>query len=194
VATSAQVSVADEADLAKRVSVPSENAPRRRSAASAALEEAVIYWDLIKGVYERKNPAKLLELSTMMSKFAGRELELYTLVCEKYGETPAKLDVMRAASSSGEARDSSSTAKPLPDKDVDTVRLGAAAAAALLQASEALEAVVPSASSSLEPIAKPRGQWDDFEIIDEVASEVSQSLDGDRTEEEPRDDTTDGET
>mmetsp|Transcript_54590 Transcript_54590/g.90353 ORF Transcript_54590/g.90353 Transcript_54590/m.90353 type:complete len:436 (+) Transcript_54590:17-1324(+) len=43
---------------------------------------------LVRGVYERRNPAKLSELEGLFKKYAGSEMEVYTHVCQKYGETP----------------------------------------------------------------------------------------------------------
>jgi len=44
--------------------------------------------ELIKGVYERRNPSKLGELDALFSKYKGSELDVYRHVCQKYGETP----------------------------------------------------------------------------------------------------------
>merc|ERR1712125_183485 len=168
---------AGESEAVFSVSVPA------RSDGGASIH----YWDLIRGVYERKNPSKLAELESMMSKFAGREVELYALICEKYGETPARLSSVPVRNTKDQAS---------AENEDDAVRLGAAAAAALLQASlqassacadgEVAKKLAPAATTrSQQAPAKRKDKWDDFEIIDEVASEVSQSLDGDRTEEEP---------
>ena len=43
---------------------------------------------LVKGVYSRKNPAKLDEVDDLLTKYAGAELEMYERVCNKYGERP----------------------------------------------------------------------------------------------------------
>lgn len=43
---------------------------------------------LIRGVLERKNPAKLPELDKLLAKYAGSEEEVYLHVCQKYGEVP----------------------------------------------------------------------------------------------------------
>ena len=42
--------------------------------------------DKIRGVYERRNPAKLSDLEGLFEKYKGRELALYQRVCAKYGE------------------------------------------------------------------------------------------------------------
>ena len=44
--------------------------------------------DLVKGVYSRKNPAKLDELDDLLKKYEGAELDMYERVCKKYGERP----------------------------------------------------------------------------------------------------------
>lgn len=44
--------------------------------------------DLIRGVYQRKNPAKLAELDELLEKHKGNEKGIYEHVCRKYGETP----------------------------------------------------------------------------------------------------------
>merc|ERR1719235_2868440 len=43
--------------------------------------------NLIRGVYERRNPAKLGELTALFTKYAGSEMDVYRHVCQKYGET-----------------------------------------------------------------------------------------------------------
>lgn len=46
------------------------------------------YSALIRGVYQRHNPAKLNEVESLLIKYQGMEAELYHRVCEKYQETP----------------------------------------------------------------------------------------------------------
>jgi len=46
------------------------------------------YKALVKKVYELKNPSKLQELKGIYEKYAGREGELFSQVCEKYGADP----------------------------------------------------------------------------------------------------------
>merc|ERR1719247_167757 len=44
--------------------------------------------ELIRGVYQRKNPTKLAELEELLEKHRGDEKGVYEHVCRKYGETP----------------------------------------------------------------------------------------------------------
>jgi tetratricopeptide (TPR) repeat protein len=44
--------------------------------------------ELIKGVYQRKNPEKLPELDRLLGKYVGKEMTMYRFVCKKYGEKP----------------------------------------------------------------------------------------------------------
>ena len=46
---------------------------------------------LIREVYERRNPAKLPELTNILNKYAGSEETVYVRVCQKYGETPEQI-------------------------------------------------------------------------------------------------------
>ena len=43
---------------------------------------------LLRGMYERHNPAKLPGLEDVLLKYAGREEDVYVRVCQKCGETP----------------------------------------------------------------------------------------------------------
>lgn len=54
--------------------------------ASAAARNII----LIRGVYERHNPEKLVELDCLMAKHVGEERKIYELVCNKYGEEPVQ--------------------------------------------------------------------------------------------------------
>jgi len=47
--------------------------------------------NLVKKVYEAKNPAKLSGLGAIYTKYDGREQELLTQVCHKYGVDPEKM-------------------------------------------------------------------------------------------------------
>ena len=46
---------------------------------------------LIRGVYERQNPAKLHVLKDLLNKYAGSEGDVYVRVCQRYGETPEQI-------------------------------------------------------------------------------------------------------
>lgn len=50
------------------------------------------YGELIRGVYQRHNPAKLGEVESLLLKYQGMEAELYHRVCEKYQEKPQDAD------------------------------------------------------------------------------------------------------
>lgn len=48
--------------------------------------------ELIRGVYERHNPAKIGHVSSLLSQYTGpSRVTFYRRVCEKYGETPVDL-------------------------------------------------------------------------------------------------------
>merc|ERR1719401_2846157 len=46
------------------------------------------YKELVKIVYQKKNPNKLNNLKNILEKWAGREHELFSTVCTKYGCDP----------------------------------------------------------------------------------------------------------
>mmetsp|Transcript_67866 Transcript_67866/g.107633 ORF Transcript_67866/g.107633 Transcript_67866/m.107633 type:complete len:708 (+) Transcript_67866:47-2170(+) len=46
--------------------------------------------ELIKGIYERKNPEKLAELDRLFEKYAGKEMTMYRFICNKYGVKPIR--------------------------------------------------------------------------------------------------------
>jgi len=46
--------------------------------------------ELIRGVYERKNPQKLAELDQLFAKYEGKEMIMYAFICKKYGEEPIR--------------------------------------------------------------------------------------------------------
>lgn len=48
------------------------------------------YADAIRDVYQRCYPPKLADMDRLMTKYRGRERELYFEVCKKYGEEPAQ--------------------------------------------------------------------------------------------------------
>mmetsp|Transcript_62436 Transcript_62436/g.146398 ORF Transcript_62436/g.146398 Transcript_62436/m.146398 type:complete len:400 (+) Transcript_62436:85-1284(+) len=53
-----------------------------------AVEADTRYGNLIRGVYQRHNPAKLGEVESLLEKYKGMEAALYQKVCEKYREHP----------------------------------------------------------------------------------------------------------
>jgi hypothetical protein len=62
--------------------------PADSSSRSLNSKESDKFKDLIRGVYQRKNPAKLAELDALLEKHKGDEKGIYEHVCRKYGETP----------------------------------------------------------------------------------------------------------
>jgi tetratricopeptide (TPR) repeat protein len=46
--------------------------------------------EIIRGVYERKNPEKLADLDKFFEKYAGKEMTMYRFICNKYGEKPIR--------------------------------------------------------------------------------------------------------
>ena len=70
------------ADQEKRRLAPKESPPE----SGGRLRE------LIRGVYQRHNPAKLGDVESLLQKYRGMEAELYTKVCEKYGEQIQELE------------------------------------------------------------------------------------------------------
>ena len=44
--------------------------------------------ELIRAVYKRRNPSKLVEVNSLLLKYVGHELEMYHRICEKYSEEP----------------------------------------------------------------------------------------------------------
>jgi hypothetical protein len=71
-----------------RRSLPTQASPDRGSSRSLQDREADKLKDLIRAVYQRKNPAKLAELDALFEKHKGDEKGIYEHVCRKYGETP----------------------------------------------------------------------------------------------------------
>lgn len=71
-----------------RRSLPSQALPDRAGSRSLQDREADKLKDLIRAVYQRKNPAKLAELDALFEKHKGDEKGIYEHVCRKYGETP----------------------------------------------------------------------------------------------------------
>lgn len=58
------------------------------AAGGVASQQILQVRELIRSVYERRNPAKLGELGALFAKYAGSEMDVYRHVCQKYGETP----------------------------------------------------------------------------------------------------------
>merc|ERR1719460_960287 len=46
------------------------------------------YQDLIRELYTEHNPSKLESLDNLFAKWAGKEKDLYTTICQKYGVEP----------------------------------------------------------------------------------------------------------
>lgn len=109
-----EVPIDDQAALIATVEelapVPEEGPPkRRRKRKKHPPEESAVkepsngemdhpevnnarYGELIRGVYQRHNPAKLNEVESLLQKYEGMEAELYHRVCEKYQEKPQDVD------------------------------------------------------------------------------------------------------
>eukprot|EP00929_Paragymnodinium_shiwhaense_P103972 TRINITY_DN6789_c0_g1_i1.p1 TRINITY_DN6789_c0_g1~~TRINITY_DN6789_c0_g1_i1.p1 ORF type:complete len:656 (-),score=207.57 TRINITY_DN6789_c0_g1_i1:7-1974(-) len=66
-------------------------APEQPASTNAPASKAAQIRELIRGVYQRRNPTKLSELDTLLSKYAGAEADVYARICEKYGEPMAPL-------------------------------------------------------------------------------------------------------
>lgn len=81
--------------------------------------------ELIRDVYRRRNPAKLMDLSALLRKWKGREVEMYEQICAKYGEEPQDLVETSHQEEPAPARSKASlakvAAKSLPaEEDEDT--------------------------------------------------------------------------
>lgn len=110
-----EVPIDDQAALIATVEelapVPEEGPPKRRRKRKRHPEESAEikepsngersdhpevnnarYGELIRGVYQRHNPAKLNEVESLLQKYEGMEAELYHRVCEKYQEKPQDVD------------------------------------------------------------------------------------------------------
>lgn len=60
--------------------------PEKASAVHEKEEEVSRLRALIRGVYSRRNPAKLEGLDALLDKYSGSEADVYEHVCQKYGE------------------------------------------------------------------------------------------------------------
>merc|ERR1719272_1723379 len=61
------------------------------------------YAMLIRKIYEKKNPAKLDELGRLLSKYQGREHELYRNICDKYNVNAHQFAVDKVLGEGAEA-------------------------------------------------------------------------------------------
>jgi hypothetical protein len=76
-------------DMFKKSKKVKDHKPSKDKPPSDAKElDATELRALIRGVFERRNPAKLSEFDALMQKYAGSEAQVYAHVCQKYGETP----------------------------------------------------------------------------------------------------------
>mmetsp|Transcript_73268 Transcript_73268/g.177171 ORF Transcript_73268/g.177171 Transcript_73268/m.177171 type:complete len:576 (-) Transcript_73268:171-1898(-) len=61
------------------------------------------YAVLVQSVYEKYNPKKLQDIARLLARYRGREGELYTDVCKKYGAHPAKFHARQLKERQAEA-------------------------------------------------------------------------------------------
>jgi len=79
----------DQSADERRAEVVASAVPATASGETEELAEK--YRTLIKGVYARRNPSKLLGLETLLrDKYHGSEAEVYRHICSKYSEEPEK--------------------------------------------------------------------------------------------------------
>lgn len=66
--------------------------PSISSANTASLPKPITTEDRVRAIYQTHNPAKLDEIPTLLTKYAGKEMELIGKLCKKYGIDPNTVD------------------------------------------------------------------------------------------------------